>query len=190
MKSLVEFVKRHQLSNIIFDLDEDIVIDCDNVVCEFYGHRVIWRSSNNDTLNIGDHAKSREHRSVEDGGDGNPIKESEIINIFKYVWGVLMKMRYEGKLNTIYDEKSQKNVRSFTIQCQAKIIKKDKKVKYDCPRDDNQTLWIVFLVEDKADYKSDIYIKTIYRGKDFRHSKAQERIKITKNGKIEEIYNQ
>jgi hypothetical protein len=51
------------------------------------------------------------------------------------------------------------------------------------------TLWAVWTLEENGT-KVDIIIKTIFRGDQLKHTVMQERIKILRNGQIQERYKQ
>ena len=117
----------NKINNIIFDLDEESlslldnefatqinenkVFSLDRLITEekyydkthkknkHHGNRTIWISNDGDELKMGDHANQRKDRPVEKGGDGGePIKQYEIVNMFRWAWDDIMEMDLEGKL--------------------------------------------------------------------------------------------
>jgi len=207
MKSLTSYLTRDAFENkigkIIFDLDETSlgclemnirqllesnhnVLDL-NLILE--NNRTIWTSNDGDELKIGDHANSRRDRPIDNGGDGGKkISQYEIINMFKWSWNNIMDMNYDGKLKPF--EYDGRIVNAWTIECQC-WLNNDKEnnneVIYCGSRPNNMTLWSAWMLEENGS-KADIIIKTIYRGSFFKHRKVQERIKILRNGQINEIY--
>ena len=207
MKSLTSYLTRDTFENkigkIIFDLDETSlgclemnirqllesnhnVLDL-NLILE--NNRTIWTSNDGDELKIGDHANSRRDRPIDNGGDGGKkISQYEIINMFKWSWNNIMDMNYDGKLKPF--EYDGRIVNAWTIECQC-WLNNDKEnnneVIYCGSRPNNMTLWSAWMLEENGS-KADIIIKTIYRGSFFKHRKVQERIKILRNGQINEIY--
>jgi hypothetical protein len=138
---------------------------------------------------MGDHANSRKDRPVEKGGDGGePIKQYEIVNMFRWAWDDIMEMDLDGKLEPF--EYKQRMVDAWTIECQC-WLNTDKdhndKVVYGGARKREMNLWAVWLLESKV-LKSDITIKTIYRGERMNHIAVQERIRIKANGNVEQRY--
>lgn len=206
----------NKVHNIIFDLDEDSlslldknfinqineskVFSLDRLITEekYYdknknhrqrGNRTIWTSNDGDELKIGDHANQRKDRPVEKGGDGGePIKQYEIVNMFRWAWDDIMEMDLDGKLEPF--EYKQRMVDAWTIECQC-WLNTDKdhnnKVVYGGARKREMNLWAVWLLESKG-AKSDITIKTIYRGERMNHVAVQERIRIKANGNVEQRY--
>ena len=189
--------------NKIFSLDR-LIIDCfhdNDIITEekyydkthknnkHHGNRTIWTSNDGDELKMGDHANSRKDRPVEKGGDGGePIKQYEIINMFRWAWDDIMEMDLDGKLEPF--EYKQRMVDAWTIECQC-WLNTDKdhndKVVYGGARKRDMNLWAVWLLESKG-AKSDITIKTIYRGERMNHVAVQERIRIKANGNVEQRY--
>ena len=206
----------NKVGNIIFDLDEDSlalldsdfveqinenkIFSLDRLITEekYYdknhnhrqrGNRTIWKSNDGDELKIGDHANQRKDRPVEKGGDGGePIKQYEIVNMFRWAWDDIMEMDLDGKLEPF--EYKQRMVDAWTIECQC-WLNTDKdhndKVVYGGARKREMNLWAVWLLESKG-AKSDITIKTIYRGERMNHVAVQERIRIKANGNVEQRY--
>lgn len=205
----------NKVGNIIFDLDEDSlalldsdfveqinenkIFSLDRLITEekYYdknhnhrqrGNRTIWTSNDGDELKIGDHANQRKDRPVEKGGDGGePIKQYEIVNMFRWAWDDIMEMDLDGKLQPF--EYKQRTVDAWTIECQCWLNtdKEKDKVVYGGARKREMNLWAVWLLESKG-AKSDITIKTIYRGERMNHVAVQERIRIKANGNVEQRY--
>ena len=207
MKSLSSYLTRNsfenKISKIIFDLDETSLeclgdgfrqlLESNHNVLDFNlileSNRVIWSSKDGDDLKIGDHANSRRDRPVDKGGDGGKrIGQYEIINMFRWSWNNIMDMNYDGRLKPF--EYDGRKVNSWTTECQC-WLNNDKEnnneVVHCGPRPKNMTLWAVWMLEENGT-KVDIIIKTIFRGEWLKHSKVQERIKILRNGQINEIY--
>lgn len=207
----------NKINNIIFDLDEESLSLLDDefvtqinenkffslnrIITEekyydkthknnkHHGNRTIWTSNDGDELKMGDHANSRKDRPVEKGGDGGePIKQYEIVNMFRWAWDDIMEMDFEGKLEPF--EYKQRMVDAWTIECQC-WLNTDKdhndKVVYGGARKREMNLWAVWLLEQNGK-KSDITIKTIFRGERMNHVAVQERIRIKANGHIEQRY--
>jgi len=207
----------NKINNIIFDLDEESlsllddefisqinenkIFSLDRLITEekyydkthknnkHHGNRTIWTSNDGDELKMGDHANSRKDRPVEKGGDGGePIKQYEIVNMFRWAWDDIMEMDLDGKLEPF--EYKQRMVDAWTIECQC-WLNTDKdhndKVIYGGARKREMNLWAVWLLESKG-AKSDITIKTIYRGERMNHVAVQERIRIKANGNVEQRY--
>ena len=205
----------NKVNNIIFDLDEESlslldedfvnrinenkIFSVDRLITEekYYdktykyksrGNRTIWTSNDGDELKIGDHANQRKDRPVEKGGDGGePIKQYEIINMFRWAWDDIMEMDLDGKLKPF--EYKQRMVDAWTIECQCWLnTDRDKdKVVYGGARKREMNLWAVWLLEQNGQ-KSDITIKTIFRGERMNHIAVQERIRIKANGDIQQRY--
>ena len=208
----------NKINNIIFDLDEESlsllddefvaqinenkIFSLDRIIIteekyydkthknnKYRGNRTIWTSNDGDELKMGDHANSRKDRPVEKGGDGGePIKQYEIVNMFRWAWDDIMEMDLEGKLEPF--EYKQRMVDAWTIECQC-WLNTDKdhndKVIYGGARKREMNLWAVWLLEQNGK-KSDITIKTIFRGERMNHVAVQERIRIKANGHIEQRY--
>ena len=208
----------NKINNIIFDLDEESlsllddefvaqinenkIFSLDRIIIteekyydkthknnKYRGNRTIWTSNDGDELKMGDHANSRKDRPVEKGGDGGePIKQYEIVNMFRWAWDDIMEMDLEGKLEPF--EYKQRTVDAWTIECQC-WLNTDKdhndKVIYGGARKREMNLWAVWLLEQNGK-KSDITIKTIFRGERMNHVAVQERIRIKANGHIEQRY--
>ena len=207
----------NKINNIIFDLDEESlsllndefvaqinenkIFSLDRLITEekyydkthknnkHHGNRTIWTSNDGDELKMGDHANSRKDRPVEKGGDGGePIKQYEIVNMFRWAWDDIMEMDLDGKLEPF--EYKQRMVDAWTIECQC-WLNTDKdhndKVVYGGARKHEMNLWAVWLLEQNGK-KSDITIKTIFRGERMNHVAVQERIRIKANGHIEQRY--
>lgn len=207
----------NKINNIIFDLDEDSlsllddefvlqinenkIFSLDRLITEekyydkthknnkHHGNRTIWTSNDGDELKMGDHANQRKDRPVEKGGDGGePIKQYEIVNMFRWAWDDIMEMDLDGKLKPF--EYKQRMVDAWTIECQC-WLNTDKdhnnKVVYGGARKKDMNLWAVWMLESKGS-KTDITIKTIYRGERMNHVAVQERIRIRANGNIEQRY--
>lgn len=205
----------NKVHNIIFDLDEDSlslldedfvnqinenkIFSVDRLITEekYYdktykhksrGNRTIWTSNDGDELKMGDHANQRKDRPVEKGGDGGePIKQYEIVNMFRWAWDDIMEMDLDGKLEPF--EYKQRMVDAWTIECQCWLnTDRDKdKVVYGGARKREMNLWAVWLLEQNGQ-KSDITIKTIFRGERMNHVAVQERIRIKANGHVEQRY--
>jgi hypothetical protein len=205
----------NKVHNIIFDLDEDSlslldedfvnqinenkIFSVDRLITEekYYdkthkhksrGNRAIWTSNDGDELKMGDHANQRKDRPVEKGGDGGePIKQYEIVNMFRWAWDDIMEMDLDGKLEPF--EYKQRMVDAWTIECQCWLnTDRDKdKVVYGGARKREMNLWAVWLLEQNGQ-KSDITIKTIFRGERMNHVAVQERIRIKANGHVEQRY--
>lgn len=206
MKSFTSYLARDTFENkidkIIFDLDENSldglemnfrqllesnhnVLDL-NLILE--NNRIIWTSKDDDNLKIGDHANSRRDRPVDKGGDGGKrIGQYEIVNMFRWSWNNIIDMNYDGKLKPF--EYNGRTVNSWTIECQCWLNndKENNEVIPCGPRPYNMTLWGVWMLEESGS-KVNIIIKTIFRGSFLKHSKVQERIKILRNGQVNEIY--
>ena len=207
----------NKINNIIFDLDEESlsllddefvaqinenkIFSLDRLITEekyydkthknnkHHGNRTIWTSNDGDELKMGDHANSRKDRPVEKGGDGGePIKQYEIVNMFRWAWDDIMEMDLDGKLEPF--EYKQRMVDAWTIECQC-WLNTDKdhndKVVYGGARKREMNLWAVWLLEQNGK-KSDITIKTIFRGERMNHVAVQERIRIKANGHVEQRY--
>ena len=207
----------NKVNNIIFDLDEESlslldnefvtqinenkIFSLDRLITEekyydkthknnkHHGNRTIWTSNDGDELKMGDHANQRKDRPIEKGGDGGePIKQYEIVNMFRWAWDDIMEMDLDGKLEPF--EYKQRMVDAWTIECQC-WLNTDKdhndKVVYGGARKREMNLWAVWLLESKG-AKSDITIKTIYRGERMNHVAVQERIRIKANGNVEQRY--
>jgi hypothetical protein len=209
MKSLSSYLTRdafeNKINKIIFDLDETSLeclemnfrqlLESNHNVLDFNlileGNRTIWTSKDGDDLKIGDHANSRRDRPIEKGGDGGKrIGQYEIINMFRWSWNNIMDMNYDGKLKPF--EYNNREVNAWTIECQC-WLNNDKEnnneVIYCGARPHNMTLWGVWMLEENGS-KVDIIIKTIFRGDQLKHTVMQERIKILRNGQIQEKYKQ
>ena len=207
----------NKVNNIIFDLDEESlsllddefvsqinenkIFSLDRIITEekyydkthkknkSHGNRTIWTSNDGDELKIGDHANQRKDRPVEKGGDGGePIKQYEIVNMFRWAWDDIMEMDLDGKLQPF--EYKQRTVDAWTIECQC-WLNTDKdhndKIVYGGARKREMNLWAVWMLNSNGT-KSDITIKTIYRGERMNHVAVQERIRIKANGQIEQRY--
>ena len=207
----------NKINNIIFDLDEESlsllddefitqinenkIFSLDRLITEekyydktynknkSHGNRTIWTSNDGDELKMGDHANSRKDRPVEKGGDGGePIKQYEIVNMFRWAWDDIMEMDLDGKLKPF--EYKQRMVDAWTIECQC-WLNTDKdhnnKIVYGGARKRYMNLWAVWMLESKGS-KTDITIKTIYRGERMNHVAVQERIRIRANGNVEQRY--
>ena len=207
MRSLSSYLTRNsfenKISKIIFDLDETSLeclengfrqlLESNHNILDFNlileSNRVIWSSKDGDDLKIGDHANSRRDRPVENGGDGGKrIGQYEIINMFRWSWNNIMDMNYDGKLKSF--EHNGCKINAWTNECQCWLNndkENDNEVVYCGPRPKDMTLWAVWMLEENGT-KVDIIIKTIFRGEWLKHSKVQERIKILRNGQINEIY--
>jgi len=209
MKSLSSYLTRNsfenKISKIIFDLDETSLecledgfrqlLESNHNILDFNlileSNRTIWASKDGDNLKIGDHANSRRDRPIDKGGDGGKrIAQYEIINMFRWSWNNIMDMNYDGKLKSF--EYNGREVNAWTIECQC-WLNNDKEnnneVIYCGARPHNMTLWAVWLLQENGS-KVDIIIKTIFRGNQLKHTVVQERIKILRNGQIQEKYKQ
>lgn len=205
----------NKVHSIIFDLDEDSlslldedfvnqinenkIFSVNRLITEekYYdktnkhksrGNRTIWTSNDGDELKIGDHANQRKDRPVEKGGDGGePIKQYEIVNMFRWAWDDIMEMDLDGKLEPF--EYKQRMVDAWTIECQCWLnTDRDKdKVVYGGARKREMNLWAVWMLKQNGQ-KSDITIKTIFRGERMNHVAVQERIRIKANGHVEQRY--
>jgi len=207
MKSLSSYLTRdtfeNKINKIIFDLDEESleclesnfrqVLESNHNILDFNlileSNRTIWTSKDGDDLKIGDHANSRRDRPVEKGGDGGKrIGQYEIINMFRWSWNNIMDMNYDGKLKPF--EHDGRTVNAWTTECQCWLNNdKENNNEVICcgPRPKHMTLWAVWLLEENGS-KVDITIKTIFRGSWLKHIKVQERIKILRNGQVNEIF--
>ena len=107
--------------------------------------------------------------------------------MFRWAWDDIMEMDLDGKLEPF--EYKQRMVDAWTIECQCWLNtdKEKDKVVYGGARKREMNLWAVWLLESKG-AKSDITIKTIYRGERMNHVAVQERIRIKANGNVEQRY--
>lgn len=207
MKSLSSYLTRdafeNKINKIIFDLDETSLeclemnfkqlLESNHNVLYFNlileSNRSIWKSNDGDELKIGNHADSRRDRPADKGGDGGKkIGQYEIINMFRWSWNNIIDMNYEGKLKPF--EYDGRMVDAWTTECQCWLNndKENNNEVVPCgPRPYNMTLWAVWMIEESGS-KVNIIIKTIFRGGFFKHRKCQERIKILRNGQVNEIY--
>lgn len=96
-------------------------------------------------------------------------------------------MLYDGKLKSFYDNYHERKVNAWTIECQCYLEENDKKIISTNARPSEKTLWAVLMIEEHGN-QVDIIIKTIFRGERLKHSINQERIRIRRNGVIEERY--
>lgn len=178
-----------KLGKIIFQLDEAslefVSYELKQMILE--GNHVVWTSNDGDDLRMGDHAIQRQDRPQEKGGDGERIKRDEIINMFKWAWGDIMEMNYDGKLKKFYDKKNQRKVDAWTLECQCYLKDKNGQLTCEGARPIDKTLWAVWFIEENGN-KVDLIIKTIFRGERINHSIIQERIRIRRNGNIEKRY--
>ena len=207
----------NKIGNIIFQLDESslellddefkqILEDNNNILSyniiteekyynkthknnKSHGNRTICTSKDGDELKMGDHANSRKDRPIEKGGDGGePIKQYEIVNMFRWAWDDIMEMDLDGKLEPF--EYQQRMVDAWTIECQC-WLNTDRdhndKIVYGGARKREMNLWAIWMLESKGS-KTDIIIKTIFRGERINHVAVQERIRIRANGNIEQRY--
>ena len=178
-KHLKEYldINKYQLGNIIFDLDDSYILE---------GNRIVYTSNDGDDLKMGDHATQRQDRPIDKGGDGERITTKEIIDMFKYCWHDIMEMNYEGYFNHIKD-KNGRLINAWTIECQCYLEEnEDDRLVSVGARPLNKTLWAVFMLDEEGN-KVNIIIKTIFRGERLKHISQQERIKIWRNGKIQQI---
>lgn len=198
MKSLFEYLVNlnYKLGNIIFELDEssqELLGSNTQYIVEmgkYYdkinkshnngGNRIVWTSDDDDNLRIGAHATDRLDRSIEKGGDGEHIDQREIINMFIYAWHDLINMYNNEYLST--DEYD-----SNVISCRCYLKEHDDTLIVTGARPYEKNLWAAFFIEEKPDYKIDVIIKTLYRGMIFKHSKSQDRLIITINGRVKQI---
>lgn len=193
MKTIVEYINRNswqnKLGKIIFQLDESslefVSDDIKQMIIE--GNQVVWTSNDGDDLQMGDHAIQRQDRPKEKGGDGQRIERDEIINMFKWAWDDIMEMLYDGKLKKFYDNYHQRKVDAWTIECQCYLKENKGQLACNGARPTDKTLWAVWIVEEEGN-KVNITIKTIFRGERMNHSALQERIRIRRNGDIEQRY--
>ena len=144
--------------------------------------RIVWKSKDGDTLKYTSHAKDREDRPIEKGGDGEHIEEHEIIDMFKHSWQDIMEMYYDGYLKTdMYGNNA------WTIQCKCYLEGKNK-LKSIGARPVNKYLWAVWKIEENYNTgKLDLIIITIFRGERLKHTRNQERILIANNGYVRQI---
>lgn len=135
MKTIKEYLNRNKfenkINNIIFDLDEESynllddefikILESNNYILSynmiFEALRVLYKSNDGDELKISNHANERRNRPIEQGGDGKqPIKQNEIINMFRWVWDDIIDMDLNGKLSPF--EYNQRLVNSWVLECQ------------------------------------------------------------------------
>lgn len=194
MRTILEYISyknswQNKLGKIIFQLDESsfdfISDDLKKIILE--GNQVVWTSNDGDNLQMGDHAIQRQDRPQEKGGDGQRIERDEIINMFKWSWKDIMEMLYDGKLKKFYDKKHERKVDAWIIECQCYLEEQQGQLSCTGARPTEKTLWAVWIVEENGN-KVDIIIKTIFRGERINHSVSQERIRIRRNGEIEQRY--
>ena len=97
MKSIKSYILEtlYTFENCIGEIRFELDDDSKQLLLE--GNRIIHKD-NESTLKIGDHATQRENRPVDNGGDGEPIEEREIINMFKWSWADIIDMYKEGFL--------------------------------------------------------------------------------------------
>ena len=202
MRTLLEYISKpvynfnDMIGDIIFELDESSIellnpLFVQLITEENYydktkrnktSGRIVWKSKDGNILKYTSHAKDREHRPIEQGGDGEPIEEHEIIDMFKYSWQDIMEMYYDGHLQTdMYGN------RAWTIQCKCYLEGTDK-LKSIGARPENKYLWAVWKIEENYNTgKLDLTIITIFRGKRIKHTRNQERILIANNGYVKQI---
>lgn len=193
MKSILEYLNRNswenKLGSIIFDLDEAsfecLSDDLKQMILE--GNRTVFKSNDGDELKMGTHAEDRLDRPVEKGGDGEKIDRDDIINMFRYAWNDIMELNYDGKLKPFYDRRNNRKVDAWTIECQCYLKEENQKLVPDGARPTEKTLWAVWILEENGS-KVDITIKTLFRGERMNHVSIQERIKILRNGTIEQRF--
>lgn len=202
MKSLLEYLSKpvysfnDMIGDIIFELDESSIellnpLFVQLITEEKYydktrhnktSGRVVWKSKDGDTLKYTSHAKDREDRPTEKGGDGEHIDEQEIIDMFKHAWQDIMEMFYEGYLQT-----DQYGNRAWTIQCKC-YLAGEYKLKSIGARPVDKHLWAVWKIEENYNTgKLDLTIITIFRGERLNHRRNQERILIANNGYVKQI---
>ena len=191
MKSIINFIKENLITyNIIFQLNEDSLEYLSDEFIQYINenNQIVWTSKDGDNLKMGDHAIQRQDRPIEKGGDGERIERNEIIDMFKYAWPNIIDMLYDGKLKSFYDKKHKRPVNAWTIECQCYLKEEnDKNIIPTNARPIEKTLWAVWMIEKNGN-QVNIIIKTIFRGEMLKHSYNQERIRIRRNGVIEERY--
>lgn len=179
----------NKLGKIVFDLDEQsfecLSDELRQLILE--GNRTVYKSHDGDELKMGSHAEDRLERPIEKGGDGEKIERQEIIDMFKYAWDDIMEMNYDGKLKPFFDRRNNNKVNAWTIECQCYLKEENQLLVANGARPSEKTLWAVWLLEENGS-KVDITIKTLYRGERMNHITIQERIKILRNGKIEQRF--
>jgi hypothetical protein len=179
----------NKLGKIVFDLDEQsfecLSDELRQLILE--GNRTVYKSHDGDELKMGSHAEDRLERPIEKGGDGEKIERQEIIDMFKYAWDDIMEMNYDGKLKPFFDRRNNNKVNAWTIECQCYLKEENQLLVANGARPSEKTLWAVWLLEENGP-KVDITIKTLYRGERMNHITIQERIKILRNGKIEQRF--
>lgn len=179
----------NKLGKIVFDLDEQSFECLSNELRQLIleGNRTVYKSHDGDELKMGSHAEDRLERPIEKGGDGEKIERQEIIDMFKYAWDDIMEMNYDGKLKPFFDRRNNNKVNAWTIECQCYLKEENQLLVANGARPSEKTLWAVWLLEENGP-KVDITIKTLYRGERMNHIAIQERIKILRNGKIEQRF--
>lgn len=181
MKSIKSYILEtlYTFENCIGEIRFELDNDSKQLLLE--GNRIIHKDYES-TLKIGDHATQRENRPVDKGGDGEPIEESEIINMFKWSWADIIDMYKEGFLQRTEETKY------FIIQCKCYIKEENNKLYTDGARPEEKHLWAAWMVVENFNTgKIDIIIRTIFRGSFFRHRRNQERILIANNGYVKRI---
>lgn len=199
MKSLFEYLVNlnYKLGNIIFELDEssqELLGSNTQYIVEmgkYYdkinkshnngGNRLLWKSIDDDGIRMGQHATDRLDRPIEKGGDGEHIEQREIIDMFIWGWHDLIDMYNNEYLSTYEYDSNVICCRCYIYEDNNKLFVEDK------PRPYEKNLWAAFFIKEKPDYKIDVIIKTLYRGMIFEHSKSQERLIITINGRVKQI---
>jgi len=193
MHSILEYLNRNslenKLGNIIFELDESSLEFLSNEFRQMIleGNRTVYTSNDGDELKMGTHAEDRLERPVEKGGDGEKIDRQEIIDMFKYAWNDIMELNYDGKLKPFFNRYDKRKVNAWTIECQCYLKEENQRLIPDGARPTEKTLWAIWLLEENGP-KVDIIIKTLFRGERINHISIQERIKILKNGQIEQRF--
>lgn len=202
MKTLLEYLSKpvynfnNMIGDIIFELDESSIELLNTLFVQliteekYYDKtkynktsgRIVWKSKDGDTLKYTSHAKDREDRPIEKGGDGEHIEEHEIIDMFKHSWQDIMEMYYDGYLKTdMYGNNA------WTIQCKC-YLEGNNKLKSIGARPVNKYLWAVWKIEENYNTgKLDLIIITIFRGERLKHTRNQERILIANNGYVKQI---
>lgn len=198
MKHLLEYINHKKHKYNFADMIGDIIFELDEASIELVGPsyityineannkshgRIIWKSNDEDTLRLTSHAADRQDRPVEKGGDGEHIELSEIITMFKYAWGDIMDMFYEG-----YLKKDNYGNNAWVMQCKCYLIEKYNKIKPYGSRPVQKNLWAIWKIEENYNTgKMDITIITIFRGERINHRSNQRRIVIANNGYVKQI---
>ena len=204
MKHLLEYIQSNitkqrysfsdMIGDIIFELDESSISllnpDFVNIITEEkyqqdkrHKGRIVWKSKDDDTLKLTSHARDREDRPEEKGGDGEHINEEEIVNMFIYAWQDIMSMFYEG-----YLKKDSYGNNAWVIQCRCYLEGSENNLIVKGARPSDKNLWAIWKIEENYNTgKIDITIITIYRGERINHRANQRRIVIANNGYVKQI---